>query len=93
MSENNNQPGQHPNTGSQQQPEMQFGNFLTSSDLKALEQRLEVLVSKELEQSMAANFPIGPAPDLESSFEIESPGLVQPSNTTKKISITSLMKR
>ena len=46
---------QEPATNAQPLPVTQFGNFVTSSDLEALEQRLETLVSTKLEQSMSTH--------------------------------------
>ena len=51
----NEQGCQEPATNAQSLPLPQFGNFVTSSDLEALEQRLETLVSTKLEQSMSAH--------------------------------------
>ena len=48
------QESQESATNAQSLPVTQFGNFVTSSDLEALEQRLETLVSTKLEQSMSA---------------------------------------
>ena len=49
------QESREPDTNAQSLPVTQFGNFVTSSDLEALEQRLETLVSTKLEQSMSAH--------------------------------------
>ena len=49
------QESREPATNAQSLPVTQFGNFVTSSDLEALEQRLETLVSTKLEQSMSAH--------------------------------------
>ena len=46
---------QEPATNAQPLPVTQIGNFVTSSDLEALEQRLETLVSTKLEQSMSTH--------------------------------------
>ena len=49
------QESREPATNAQLIPVTQFGNIVTSSDLEALEQRLETLVSTKLEQSMSAH--------------------------------------
>ena len=52
-----NHPDRIPNIVSRPQPVFQFSNFVASSELEALEQRLETLDSAKLQQSMAVNTP------------------------------------
>ena len=49
------QESKEPATVAQSLSVTQFGNFVTSSDLEALEQRLETLASTKFEQSMSAH--------------------------------------
>ena len=88
-----NQPTSNPNIVRQPQPVIQFGSFLTSSELEALELRLETLLNAKLQQFMVISTPGGPTDAVDSSVERESAGMIQSSSAAQRVPIEAPGKR
>ena len=89
----NEQPNNSPNIKGRPQTLVQFGSFVTSSELEALEQRLETLVNSRLQQSMAVSSP-GGTPDAASTSVGKVPvRLGQSSSTGSEVPVSSPGKR
>ena len=81
--EPNEQSSSNPIIENQPQPPVQTSSFVTSSELEALEQRLETLVNAKLQQTMTVNLPREKLPVVVFSVNRDSPGAVASSSSAR----------
>ena len=91
--EPNEQLNNSPNIVSRPQTLVQFGRFVTSSELEALEQRRETLVNSRLRHSMAVSSPGGHPIAVSTSVGKEPFRLVHCSSTARQVPVESPGKR